>query len=57
MSTSRRPHRRTHQPIAPLEHGNAYAVTLREFDGIRLDLLLAGLAPHDDADARGSCAA
>src|SRR4029077_12612430 len=42
---------RAEEPIAPIEHGDAYAVTLREFGGIRLDLMLAGLAPHDDAAA------
>jgi len=42
---------RADKPIAPIEHRDAYAVTLREFGGIRLDLTLAGLAPYDDADA------
>jgi hypothetical protein len=45
------------KPIASIQHRDAHAVTLREFGGIRLDLTLAGLAPHDDPDARGSCAA
>jgi hypothetical protein len=48
---------RADKPTAPIEYGDAYAVTLREFGRIRLDLMLASLAPHDDADARGSCAA
>ena len=41
------------QPVAPIEHGGPGAVPSRHFGGIRLDLMLAFLAPDDQPDAGG----
>src|SRR5580704_2863292 len=43
----------TDEPIAPIQHRDAGAVALSELGRVGLDLVPAGLAPNDDADARG----
>jgi hypothetical protein len=43
---------RTHKPLAPLEDGNLGTVPLGLLGRIRLDLMLARLAPHDEGGRR-----
>jgi hypothetical protein len=42
---------RTHQPLAPIEHGRFGAVPGSHLGGIGFDLIPAFLAPHDEPHA------
>jgi hypothetical protein len=37
----------TDEPLAPIEHGHSGAVPGSHLGGVRLNLMLASLAPHD----------
>jgi hypothetical protein len=41
----------TNEPLAPIEHGRVRTVSGNHLDGVRLDLVAARLAPHDQPDA------